>query len=49
MDKGKVNVTPPARKAVWFHLVGVNIGNASDCYPHGDEVQVAEPWFPPDT
>lgn len=46
--QGKVNITPPSRKAVWLHLVGVKIGNASELYPHGDEVQVAEPWFPPD-
>jgi hypothetical protein len=48
MDKGKVNITPPSRKAVWFHLEGVAIGNTNEMYRHGDEVQIAEPWFPPD-
>jgi hypothetical protein len=48
MDKGKVNITPPARKAKWFHLVGVQIGNATAMYPHGDEVQAVESWIPPD-
>ena len=48
MDKGKVNIAPPARKAVWFHLVGVSLGNENEMYPHGDEVQAVEPWFPPD-
>lgn len=48
MDKGKVNITPPARKAIWFHLVGVKLGNTTEMYKSGDEVQVVEPWFPPD-
>jgi hypothetical protein len=48
MDKGKVNIVPPARQAVWFHLVGVKIGNVSAIYKHGDEVQVVERWAPPD-
>ena len=48
MDKGKVNIAPPARKAVWFHLIGVRLGNQTEMYPHGDEVQAVEPWFPPD-
>jgi hypothetical protein len=48
MDKGKVNITPPSRKAIWFKLVGVSIGNANEMYPHGDEVQVVERWVPPD-
>jgi hypothetical protein len=48
MDKGKVNITPPSRKAVWFKLIGVSIGNSNEMYPHGDEVQVVESWTPPD-
>jgi hypothetical protein len=48
MDKGKVNIVPPARQAMWFHLVGVKIGNADEIYRHGDEVQVVERWTPPD-
>jgi RecA-family ATPase len=48
MDKGKVNITPPARKAVWFHLIGIKIGNATEMYKSGDEVQCVEPWAPPD-
>ena len=48
MDKGKVNIAPPARKAVWFHLVGVRLGNENEMYSHGDEVQAVEPWFPPE-
>ena len=48
MDKGKVNIAPPSRKAAWFHLVGVRLGNENEIYPHGDEVQAIEPWFPTD-
>jgi len=48
MDKGKVNIVPPSRQAKWFHLIGVPIGNVSEMYPHGDNVQAVEPWTPPD-
>jgi hypothetical protein len=48
MDKGKVNTVAPKRKAVWFKLVGVKLGNATELYPSGDEVQTVEPWFAPD-
>jgi hypothetical protein len=48
MDKGKVNIVPPSRQAKWFHLIGVPIGNATERYPHGDEVQAVEPWKPPE-
>jgi hypothetical protein len=46
MDKGKVNITKPARKAAWFRLIGVELGNENEMYRHGDEVQVVEPWTP---
>jgi hypothetical protein len=48
MDKGKVNIIPPARQAKWFKLIGVAIGNSNEMYKHGDEVQVVESWIPPD-
>lgn len=48
LDKGKVNITPPARTAAWFRLVGVALGNATETYPHGDNVQTVEPWVPPE-
>jgi hypothetical protein len=47
LDKGKVNLAPPARTAVWFKLVGVRLENGNDEYPNGDEVQTVEPWDPP--
>ncbi len=49
MDSGKVNITPPMTAAKWFRLVGVPLGNATDIYPNGDDVQTVEPWTPPDT
>jgi hypothetical protein len=48
MDSGKVNIAPRLWKAVWFRLVGVQLDNASELYPHGDNVQTVEPWLPPD-
>jgi hypothetical protein len=49
LDSGKVNLVPPSTKARWFKLVGVNLGNGTPVYPHGDNVQTAEQWTPPDT
>jgi hypothetical protein len=49
MDSGKVNIAPPMADAKWFRLVGVPLGNGTDLYPHGDEVQTVEVWTPPDT
>ena len=48
MDSGKINIAPKLWKAVWFRLVGVQLDNASERYPHGDNVQTVEPWTPPD-
>ncbi len=48
MDSAKVNIAPPLDEAKWFRLVGVPLGNGSDLYPHGDEVQTVEVWTPPD-
>jgi AAA domain len=47
LDKGKVNLAPPARTAVWFKLVGVQLDNGTEEYPNGDDVQTVEPWVPP--
>jgi hypothetical protein len=48
MDSGKVNIAPSAADATWFKLVGVPIGNRTQSYPKGDEVQTVKPWQPPD-
>jgi hypothetical protein len=49
MDSAKVNITPDLSSARWFRLVGVKLGNCTETYPHGDDVQTVEPWEPPDT
>lgn len=46
VNSAKVNVAPPSTKAAWFRLVGVNLGNGTELYPHGDTVQTVEPWTP---
>jgi hypothetical protein len=48
VDKGKVNIAPPSRQAVWRRLIGVRLGNTTAMYPNGDEVQTVECWTPPD-
>jgi hypothetical protein len=48
LDSAKVNITPPMAQAKWFRLVGVDIGNGTELYPNGDQVQAIEPWTPPD-
>ena len=47
MDPGKVNLAPSG-KVRWFKLIGVPIGNGTDDYPSGDEVQTVVQWNPPD-
>ena len=47
MDSGKVNITKYMLQAKWFRLVGVQLGNATELYPNGDNVQTVEPWKPP--
>jgi hypothetical protein len=49
VDSAKVNITKHLGAAKWFHLVGVRLGNETEMYPSGDEVQTVEPWTPPDT
>jgi hypothetical protein len=47
VDDAKLNIAPMI-DAKWFRLVGVDIGNASELYPHGDNVQTVEVRTPPD-
>ena len=46
IDDAKLNIAPMT-EAKWFRLVGVDIGNATERYPNGDNVQTVEPWKPP--
>ena len=49
LDSAKVNLVRRSAQARWFRLVSISIGNATDLYPHGDEIQTVESWTPPDT
>lgn len=44
-DDAKVNLAP-AGDTQWFELVGVPLGNATETYPSGDNVQTVRPWTP---
>jgi hypothetical protein len=48
LDNAKVNLVPGTAPAAWFKLVGVTLGNGTDLYPHGDEIQTVLPWKPPE-
>lgn len=48
VSNGKANFTAPATKAEWIKLHGVDLDNADEDYPEGDNVQVATRWEPPD-
>ena len=48
-DSAKVNIAPASIQAKWFRIVGMPLGNFTDTYPAGDNVQTVEPWIPPDT
>jgi hypothetical protein len=43
----KENYAPPPDTAVWYRLESVALGNCSDLYPDGDNVQVTTTWSPP--
>jgi hypothetical protein len=49
LDPAKVNIARKSQKATWFKIEGVKLGNATEQYPKGDEVQTVDPWTPPDT
>jgi AAA domain len=49
VDSAKVNITKPGGVAKWFRLIGVKLGNATEIYPNGDDIQTIEPWKPPET
>src|SRR5262249_10946572 len=48
MDSGKVNIMPPLHLARWYKLVGVMLGNVTELYPNGDNVQAIVEWNPPE-
>jgi hypothetical protein len=48
VDSAKSNMSPPAHDAEWLQLVSVNLDNATEEYPKGDNVQTVRRWTPPD-
>jgi hypothetical protein len=48
VDNGKVNIARGGGPAQWFELIGVSLDNGTELYPHGDTIQVAKPWKPPE-
>ena len=49
LDDAKANLAPRADKALWYRLDTVNLNNATDLYPHGDNVAAITPWHPRST
>lgn len=47
LDDAKANLAPPSDKARWFRLAGIALGNGTQDYPNGDNVQAIEEWEPP--
>lgn len=47
VDHAKVNLAPAPEEATWFELIGVRLGNGTDLYLAGDEVQTVQRWTPP--
>src|SRR5262249_35194279 len=43
-DNAKVNLAPPADQTSWYKLVGQALGNPSDIYPNGDNIQTVIAW-----
>jgi hypothetical protein len=50
LDDAKINLTAHAGAAMWFRLVGVELGNTTvdPLYPKGDTIQTVERWHPVD-
>jgi hypothetical protein len=47
LDRAKANIVRRSIKAFWVRMVSVNLGNLTEQYPDGDEVQAIEAWIPP--
>ena len=48
VDDAKNNMARPSENAEWIRLASHSLGNGTTDYPHGDNVQVAVPWSPPE-
>jgi hypothetical protein len=44
---GKENYSPPPDLNTWYAFKSVRLGNGTELYPDGDNVQVVDVWVPP--
>jgi hypothetical protein len=47
LNDGKLNLSLKA-DPTWYRLASINIGNRTEEYPNGDNIQAVETWEPPD-
>ena len=47
LESDRPNMTVRGEGVKWFYLESVNIENATDDYPKGDDVGIVVPWSPP--
>src|SRR5215212_1115778 len=43
----KENYAPPPQVSTWYRFESVRLGNGTELYPDGDNVQVTTTWTPP--
>ena len=48
LSNAKANLAPSA-EVCWYETVGVDLGNATDAYPAGDNIHTVRRWYPPAT
>jgi len=46
LSDAKINLTPGS-DAIWYELVGIDLGNATEAYPRGDNIHTVRRWHPP--
>lgn len=46
LSDAKLNLAPRG-DAIWYEIVGVDIGNGTPAYPRGDNIQTVRRWHPP--
>jgi hypothetical protein len=47
ISASKENYAPPPERTTWYRFESVALGNPSELYPDGDNVQVTTTWLPP--
>jgi len=46
LSDAKLNLAPRG-DAIWYEIVGVDLGNSTPAYPKGDNIQTVRRWHPP--